>query len=148
MKIQKMRYAMCAKIMGMPKHWRVIFVFALVLLGSSIRIMFAGYNALDQTYTTCRQKKSITSAIQYPMGEQLKNTKMYKIFTERREFIKKTCQYAKSIHSESPQWTHAQRLNFQHQLLDPRHCMAEESACIPALPKEGGTLEHFYNDTF
>ena len=141
-----MRYAMCVKIMGMAIHWRVIFVFALVLVGSSIPIMFAGYSANDQTHINCQHKKSITSGIQYPMSEQLKNTKMYKIFTERREFLKKSCQYAQSIHLESPQWTHTQRLNFQHQLLDPTHCMAEEPACIPALPKTGGKLEHFYND--
>lgn len=136
---------------------RAKLLFAVLLLASSISVVFLIITSnyyeeitlfTKNYYQECQTGMETTSGIQYPLGEKIKNTKMYKTFNDRNHFLKRSCKFSKSIYSESPQWTHAQRLQFQHQLIDPNHCMTEESECIPALPKLGGKLEHFYNDTF
>jgi len=81
-------------------------------------------------------------------SETFTSKKMYKTFQDRNIFLKRACKYSQNIYSESPRWNHTQRLNFQKNLMNRNHCGAEVADCIPSLPKFGGKLEHFYNDTF
>ena len=82
------------------------------------------------------------------LSKNLTSQKIYKTFHDRNIFLKRACKYSQSIYVESPSWNHTQRLNFQKKLMDRNHCMTEVEDCIPSLPKFGGIMEHFYNDTF